>query len=101
MSQNRIQVLLHQFVLSRIHCHNHSSILMSVFHDFSSLISDFKNKCFVLVLGQFVLIFHNTLYHLTVQGLMLADALLHIHDDLAVSLLERFLFVESVVGSFA
>jgi hypothetical protein len=73
---------------------------MSVFHEFSSLISDFKNKCFVLILGQFVLIFYDTLDHLTVEGLMLADALLHVHDDLAVSLLERFLFVESVVGSF-
>jgi hypothetical protein len=73
---------------------------MSVFHEFSSLISDFENKSFVLVLGQFVLIFEDALDDLTVEGLMFVDALLDIHDDLAVGLLERFLFVESVVGSF-
>lgn len=73
---------------------------MPVFHEFSSLISDFENKSFVLVLGQFVLIFEDALDDLTVEGLMFVDALLDIHDDLAVGLLERFLFVESVVGSF-
>lgn len=64
------------------------------------MISDFENKSFVLVLGQFVLIFEDALDDLTVEGLMFVDALLDIHDDLAVGLLERFLFVESVVGSF-
>lgn len=64
------------------------------------MISDFENKSLVLVLGQLVLIFEDALDDLTVEGLMFVDTFLDIHDDLAVGLLERFLFVESVVGSF-
>lgn len=74
---------------------------MLILDHFSPLISYFEDKGFVLVLGKFVLIFEDTLDDLSVKGLVFADALLDIHDDLAVGLLKRFLFCDSGVWGIA
>jgi hypothetical protein len=100
MGEDGIKIFFHEFFIGGIHCHNDSSILMFVFYEFSSLVSDFEDEGFVLVLGQFILIFEDALDDFTVEGLVFADALLDVHDYFSVGLLERFLFVESGVGSF-
>lgn len=74
---------------------------MLILDHFSSLVSHLKDKRLVLVLCKFVLIFENTLDDLPIKGLVLTDTLLHVHDDLAVGLLERFLFGDGGVWGFA
>jgi hypothetical protein len=101
MGKDGIKIFFHEFFIGDVHCHNDPSILMLVFDEFSSLVSDFEDEGFVLVLGQFVLIFEDALDDFTVEGLVFADALLDVDDDFAVCLLERFLFFENGVGSFA
>jgi hypothetical protein len=74
---------------------------MLILDQFSSLISQFEDKRFVFVLSEFVLIFENTLDNFSIESLILTDTLLHIHDDLSVGLLERFLFGYIGVRGFA
>ena len=100
MSQNGIEVFIHEFLISGINCHDDSSILMLIPHEFSPLISNFENERFEFILGEFVLVFENALDDLTVESLVFVYALLYVHDDLSVGLLEGFLFGESRVGSF-
>ena len=74
---------------------------MFIFHDFSALLSDLEHESVVLVLGELVLVFDDALDDLSIESLMSVNALLYVHDDLAIGLLERFFLFGGRFVSFA
>lgn len=100
MGQNSVQVFVHEFLVRRVNRHDDSSVLMFVLDCFSTLVPDFEHECFVLILGQLVLVSEDAFDNLAVERLVLADAFLDVHDDLPVSFLERFIFFCISDGSF-